>query len=137
MRQSRSGNTADTDNTDTDSGSDGAATPILAEPPVPWEPPVQCVYRKLLSEVIDPELGINIVDLGLVYGVLIRDGTAWIRMTMTTPGCPLGAYFDDAVRAALTGAPGVDQIDLRVVWDPPWEPTMMSNDAKSVLGWRR
>src|SRR5690606_19833008 len=74
--------------------------------PVPWQPPDGCVFRDLLRNVIDPELGVNIVDLGLVYDVRVRDGTARVWMTMTTPGCPLGAYFDDEIRAALGNGPG-------------------------------
>lgn len=97
------------------------------------------VLRDLLRDVIDPEIGINIVDLGLVYEVrLSGDSTATVRMTLTTPGCPLGGYLDDAVREALWGVPGVRDIDVRIVWDPPWDPdTMMSAWAKTQLGWRR
>jgi metal-sulfur cluster biosynthetic enzyme len=108
-----------------------------ADVPVPRQPPARCRYRDLLREVIDPELGVNIVDLGLVYDVRVSDGVARVRMTMTTPGCPLGAYLDDAVRGCLWGAPGVDQVDVRIVWDPPWHPDMMSDAAKVQLGWRR
>lgn len=92
--------------------------------------------RNLLREVIDPELGVNIVDLGLVYDVTVLDGVARVRMTMTTPGCPLGAYFDDAVQDCLWGAPGVERTQVQIVWDPPWRPEMMSDVAKSQLGWR-
>ncbi|MGH3283894.1 MAG: metal-sulfur cluster assembly factor [Streptosporangiaceae bacterium] len=95
--------------------------------------------RDLLCEVIDPEIGINIVDLGLVYDVrLSGDGMATILMTLTTPGCPLGGYLDNAVHEALWGAPGVTGVDVRIVWDPPWDPDqMMSEQAKKQLGWRR
>jgi metal-sulfur cluster biosynthetic enzyme len=69
--------------------------------------------RGLLREVIDPEIGINIVDLGLVYDVgLSSDGVASIRMTLTTPGCPLGGYIDDEIHNILWGAPGVSDRDL-------------------------
>ncbi|HEY8451466.1 MAG: metal-sulfur cluster assembly factor [Micromonosporaceae bacterium] len=102
---------------------------------MPWRPPDGCVYRDLLRKVIDPELGVNIVDLGLVYDVRVRDGTARVWMTLTTPGCPLGAYFDDEIRAALGGAPGVDDVDLRIVWEPPWRPEMMNDLARRQLGW--
>jgi metal-sulfur cluster biosynthetic enzyme len=95
--------------------------------------------REMLRDVIDPEVGINIVDLGLVYDVrLASDGVAAVRMTMTTPGCPLGGYFEDEVHNCLWGAPGVDQVDLQIVWEPPWDPDeMMSDWAKEQLGWRR
>jgi metal-sulfur cluster biosynthetic enzyme len=96
------------------------------------------ILRELLRDVIDPEIGINIVDLGLVYDVrLAGDGVAAVRMTMTTPGCPLGGYFEDEIRNCLWGAAGVDEVDLQIVWEPPWDPDeMMSNRAKEQLGWR-
>lgn len=139
MKRSRSGKSRGEDTADaaTESVAVAAVHDLLGEPPVPWDPPAPCVYKKLLRDVIDPELGINIVDLGLVYSLLVCDGTVRIRMTMTTPGCPLGAYFDDAINGALDGAPAVNRVDLQVVWDPPWEPTMMSDTAKSSLGWRK
>lgn len=122
---------------DTEGTAGSPAAVLLPDPTVPWDPPARCVYRRLLREVIDPELGVNIIDLGLVYDFQVTDGIARLRMTMTTPGCPLTAYFDDAVHTALADAPGVDDIDLQIVWDPPWSPAMMSDEAKSQLGWRR
>lgn len=97
------------------------------------------MLRRLLTEVIDPEIGINIVDLGLIYGVgLSGDGVASIRMTLTTPGCPLGGYIDDEIHDVLWGAPGVRDVDVRIVWDPPWDPDQMMSDwAKEQLGWRQ
>jgi metal-sulfur cluster biosynthetic enzyme len=91
----------------------------------------------LLHEVIDPELGVNIVDLGLVYGVRVTDRILRVRMTLTTPGCPLSGYIDDSIRDTLSGVPGVDATDTEIVWDPPWSPDMMSELAKDQLGWRR
>lgn len=92
----------------------------------------------LLGEVIDPELGVNIVDLGLVYHVRMEAGTAHVTMTLTAPGCPLGGYLEDAVRGALAAAPGVRDVAVRLVFDPPWNPdAMMSDAAKDLLGWRR
>jgi metal-sulfur cluster biosynthetic enzyme len=97
------------------------------------------MLRELLREVIDPEIGVNIVDLGLVYDVrLSGDDVAMVRMTLTTPGCPLGGYIDDEIRNTLWDAPGVADVDVRIVWDPPWDPDeMMSDWAKEQLGWRR
>ena len=97
------------------------------------------MIREILREVIDPEIGVNVVDLGLVYDIeLSPDGVAAIRMTLTTPGCPLRGYIDDAIHDVLWGVPGVNGVDVRVVWDPPWNPdTMMSDRAKEQLGWRR
>jgi metal-sulfur cluster biosynthetic enzyme len=95
--------------------------------------------RDLLRDVIDPEIGINIVDLGLLYDTrLSGDGTAAIRMTLTTPGCPLGGYLTDAIHDTLRDVPGVTGVDVQVVWDPPWDPdAMMSDWAKDQLGWNR
>ena len=102
-------------------------------------PASPALLRELLREVIDPEIGINIVDLGLVYDIgLSGGGVAMIRMTLTTPGCPLGGYIDDAIRDTLWGAPGVNDVDVQIVWDPPWDPdAMMSDETKEQLGWRR
>jgi metal-sulfur cluster biosynthetic enzyme len=95
--------------------------------------------RDLLRDVIDPEIGINIVDLGLLYDVrLSSDGTAVVRMTLTTPGCPLGGYLTDEIHDTLRDVPGVTGADVRIVWEPPWEPDeMMSDWAKEQLGWKR
>lgn len=89
----------------------------------------------LLSDVIDPEIGVNIVDLGLVYAIRISDGTASIRMSLTTPGCPLSAYMEDSIHRVLWGSPGIDDVDLQIIWEPPWSPDMMSRRAKQELGW--
>ena len=89
-----------------------------------------------LHAVIDPEVGVNIVDLGLVYGIAITDGDVDIAMTMTTPACPLGPYIVSEVEAVVWPMEGVTGVTVRVVWDPPWEPaTMMTDFAKRELGW--
>jgi len=95
--------------------------------------------RELLREVIDPEIGINIVDLGLLYDIrLSSDGVAAIRLTLTTPGCPMGGYITDEIQDTLQDVPGVTSSDVQIVWDPPWDPDdMMSDWAKDQLGWKR
>lgn len=95
--------------------------------------------RDLLRDVIDPEIGINIVDLGLLYDIrLSGDGMAAIRMTLTTPGCPLGGYLTDSIHDTLRDVPGVTGVDVQIVWEPPWDPDeMMSDWAKDQLGWNR
>ena len=95
--------------------------------------------RELLRDVIDPEIGINIVDLGLIYDIrLSGDGLAAIRMTLTTPGCPLGGYLTDSIHDTLRDVPGVSGVDVQIVWEPPWDPeAMMSDWAKDQLGWKR
>ena len=90
----------------------------------------------VLREVIDPELGVNVVDLGLVYDVRTQEGHVHVTMTMTTRACPLGAYLSETADAAIRkGDPDVQSVEVEMVWDPPWEPAMMSAAAKKQLGW--
>lgn len=89
----------------------------------------------MLHEVIDPEVGVNIVDLGLVFEVTLAGGLADVRMTLTTPGCPLGGYVEDAIRRTLTRVPKVDDTHMNLVWEPAWGPHLMSSEAKRQLGW--
>jgi metal-sulfur cluster biosynthetic enzyme len=89
-----------------------------------------------LRNVIDPELGMNVVDLGLVYGAEVENGQARVRMTMTTPACPLGeALTEQAERAIRRAVPGVQSVTVDLVWEPPWKPSMMSAAARARLGW--
>lgn len=89
-----------------------------------------------LRQVIDPELGINVVDLGLIYRAELEDGQARVSMTMTTPGCPIVDEIQEMVEAAIwRQVPGVEGVDVQVVWSPAWRPTMMSEDARQQLGW--
>jgi metal-sulfur cluster biosynthetic enzyme len=103
---------------------------LLAEPLTPE------LVRAVLHDVIDPELGVNIVDLGLVYDIAVDDGgTVEIEMTLTTPGCPLGGFLEDQIRACLTALPQVRDVRVELVWEPPWEAEAMSDAAKEQLGW--
>lgn len=89
-----------------------------------------------LRGVYDPEIGINIVDLGLIYGIDISSVGMRIRMTMTTPACPLHGYLSSASRDAIQKRfPEVGAVDIEMVWDPPWDPARMSPLAKKQLGW--
>ncbi len=90
--------------------------------------------RELLREVYDPELGVNIVDLGLVYEIRNDDGDVYIRMTLTTPGCPLHDTIVSAVERLLEGQPGIRSVKVDIVWNPPWAPDKMSEEAKRQLG---
>lgn len=94
------------------------------------------LVRRQLREVIDPELGVNIVDLGLVYDVSVSEGRVAIEMTLTTPGCPLGGFLEDQIRASLAVLPQVRDLQVRLVWEPAWEPQAMGEAAKQQLGWR-
>lgn len=89
-----------------------------------------------LKQVIDPELGINIVDLGLVYDVGIApDGAVHIEYTLTTMGCPIGPLIEQQMQSLLTGIPGVTSLEAEMVIRPPWSPEMMSEEAKAALGY--
>jgi metal-sulfur cluster biosynthetic enzyme len=94
----------------------------------------EMVRESLRENVIDPEIGVNVVDLGLVYEIGVQDSTAEITMTLTTPACPLGPYLDSEVRSAVEGVPGVDDVKVNLVWTPAWDPSMMSEEAKLELG---
>ncbi len=89
----------------------------------------------LLAQVYDPELGLDIVSLGLVYAVEVRPPKARVRMTLTTPGCPLHDAMAPAVERALERLPGVEAVEVVLVWDPPWTPERMSPEARRALGW--
>ena len=89
-----------------------------------------------LRGVIDAELGINVVDLGFVYNVAAQDGDVHVQMTMTSPACPLGESLTGEAEAAIRRkVPGVRSVRVDLVWDPPWNPSMMSGPAKEQLGW--
>ena len=87
-----------------------------------------------LRNVHDPELGINIVDLGLVYGVDIEDRTVHVTYTLTTMGCPIGPLIEAEIQRFLAGVEGVSEVDAEMVLRPPWTPEMMSDEAKAALG---
>jgi metal-sulfur cluster biosynthetic enzyme len=88
-----------------------------------------------LEQVIDPELGIDIVNLGLVYGVdLDENGKCTVTMTLTTIGCPLGGIISDQIKAALADIPEVKETEVNIVWNPPWTKDRMSRYAKIALG---
>lgn len=89
-----------------------------------------------LKQVYDPELSVNVVDLGLVYGTEIDDeGNVRVTMTLTSPGCPIGPMVGEMVQDALAPLDGIKKVDVDVVWTPPWRPDMMSEDAKLELGY--
>jgi metal-sulfur cluster biosynthetic enzyme len=88
-----------------------------------------------LRNVYDPELGINIVDLGLVYEVSVSDeGDVDVTYTLTTMGCPIGPLIEDQMRQFLAAVPGIGEVRPEMVLRPPWSPEMMSEEAKAALG---
>ena len=91
--------------------------------------------REALKRVIDPEIGINIMDLGLIYDVKVENDVAHILMTLTVPGCPLANMLTQQAEKAVRAVEGIKDVKLELTWDPPWNPKMMSEDAKRKLGW--
>jgi metal-sulfur cluster biosynthetic enzyme len=89
-----------------------------------------------LTQVIDPEVGINIVDLGLVYAVHLTGTEATIEMTLTTPGCPLHASIEAAVKRALSNNhPELTSVTVQIVWDPRWNVDFITEEGRRQLGW--
>lgn len=89
-----------------------------------------------IKAVIDPELGLNIVDLGLIYSVdIAEDGRITITMTLTTPGCPLHASFAQEIERVLwQSIPDLTGVQVELVWNPPWNPVMISPEGRTLLG---
>ena len=87
-----------------------------------------------VKEIIDPEVGINIVDMGLIYGVDIEEETVNITMTLTSPGCPAGGQLINGTQHVTQQLEGVDEVNINVVWTPRWTPEMMTEEAKDELG---
>ena len=87
-----------------------------------------------LKNVFDPEIPVSIVDLGLVYDVKIIDSWVGVKMTLTTPGCGMGQAIAANVRERVLTLEGVSEADVRIVWEPAWNASMMSDEAKKKLG---
>ena len=91
--------------------------------------------RESLHAVIDPELGIDIVNLGMVYRIIVNHGHVQVEMTLTTPGCPLHASIRADVERILYRVPGVDTVIVDLVWDPRWGVEFISESGREQLGW--
>lgn len=88
-----------------------------------------------LRDIQDPELQMNIVELGLIYDVTIEEGRVQVLYTLTTPGCPLGPVIAGQIREAVMDIPGVNEVEAKLTFSPPWDPrTMASEEAKMQLG---
>ncbi|HWW89422.1 MAG TPA: metal-sulfur cluster assembly factor [Solirubrobacteraceae bacterium] len=87
-----------------------------------------------LSNVIDPELGLDFVELGLIYGVEIDEGAVRVTFTLTTPGCPIGPQVTEQIEEFVGELEGVKTVESEMVFTPPWSPEKMSEDAKFALG---
>ena len=90
-----------------------------------------------LADVVDPELGLGIVDLGLVHAVDVDGTDVRVRLTMTSPACPLGEQIVEDAEQRLRAVDGVGDAYVELVWDPPWTPARISPEARELLGWGR
>jgi metal-sulfur cluster biosynthetic enzyme len=87
-----------------------------------------------LRDVIDPELGLDFVELGLIYGVEIEDGDVHVTFTLTSPGCPIGPQVSEQIEEFVSELDGVEDVQPTMTFSPPWTPDRMSEDAKFALG---
>ena len=97
--------------------------------------PTEDDVMEALSNVIDPELGLDFVELGLIYGVEVAEGNVRVTFTLTTPGCPIGPQVNEQIEEFVGELDGVKTVESEMVFTPPWSPEMMSEDAKFGLGY--
>lgn len=98
----------------------------------------EAAVRRALRLVEDPEAGMSVVDLGLVYGVALEPGNVRVDMTMTSPACPVAPYLIEEAEAAIrAAAPAGTEVQVELVWEPPWTPERMSPEAQKRFGWTR
>jgi FeS assembly SUF system protein len=103
---------------------EGEDDPLLLEP-----------VLDALKTVQDPEIPVNLVDLGLIYELVVKKGgIVFVEMTLTTPACPVAQSMPGEVEAAISAVPGVNEVRVRLVWSPPWDRDRMSEEAKLELG---
>lgn len=88
----------------------------------------------ILKDVEDPEMGVNIVDLGLVYNIAVYDEKVLIEMTLTSPACPAGPEIIKSVRDRILSIQGIEDAEVKLVWSPRWMPEMMSDEVRDILG---
>ena len=94
---------------------------------------VQDIYESLKA-VYDPEIPVNIVDLGLIYDVQINDSNVYVQMTLTAPGCGMGPYIAQQAEWAIQEIEGVEEVEIELVFEPAWSPDLISEDARAQLG---
>jgi metal-sulfur cluster biosynthetic enzyme len=91
--------------------------------------------EEALTNVIDPELGLDFVDLGLIYEIEVDEGKVDVTFTLTSPGCPIGPQVSEQIKEFVGELDGVTEVSPRMVFSPPWTPDLMSEDAKFALGY--
>jgi FeS assembly SUF system protein len=120
-----------------DFGPEGAADEAEVERPVGGEddPALMAPVLEALKTVRDPEIPMDLVELGLIYELIVKKGgTVFVEMTLTTPACPVAASMPGEVEAAIRTVPGVSDVRVKLVWTPPWGPELMSEEARLELG---
>lgn len=109
-------------------------------PPTPTpsnaRPVTETMVLNTLRQVVDPEVGCNIVDLGLIYGVEIIGTRVRVQMTLTTPGCPMHEMICQGAQHVLLGLEGIEHAEVELVWDPPWHPAMMTAEGQAMVNHR-
>ncbi|WP_048172454.1 metal-sulfur cluster assembly factor [Methanosarcina siciliae] len=88
---------------------------------------------EVLKSCYDPEIPINIIDLGLIYGIEIKENRVHIKMTLTAPGCPMGGVIAENVKRKVEAIKGIKEAEVELVWDPPWTPDRISEDAMKKI----
>jgi metal-sulfur cluster biosynthetic enzyme len=96
---------------------------------------VPSVFRDAFKSVYDPEFGVSVEDLGLIYDIRIEGSSVFINMTLTSMYCPAGDVITNGVKAAAEAVPGVTHAEVNLVWDPLWHPERLSPEARQQLGW--
>lgn len=102
---------------------------------VPVPAPEIPALRETLKAVYDPEFGVSVDDLGLIYDLRLEADVVFVTMTLTSMYCPAGDVIMNGVRAALEAVPGVSRAEVALVWEPTWSPEMLSPEARRTLGW--
>jgi metal-sulfur cluster biosynthetic enzyme len=92
------------------------------------------LVEQKLREVLDPELGINIVDLGLIYNITVKNNNVSILTTLTFPGCPLGGTIKQEISERVSSIPNIGELNLKITFNPPWDLTKISPDARAEIG---
>ena len=90
--------------------------------------------REVLKNVYDPEIPVNVVDLGLIYNVQVDEGNVFVQMTLTAPGCGMGPMIAQQAEWAVSELDGVQDVEVEMTFDPPWSPDLISEDGKKLLG---
>ena len=111
-------------NEETKDGTASSPAPITRE-----------MVLEVMGNIYDPEIPVDIVNLGLVYDVDVQDGSVHVKMTLTSPGCPTAGEMVYEAQTLIEEMPGVKEATVEVVWDPPWDPSRMSEEAKQALGY--